>query len=167
MLNTEEKCFTATMWWGKMLHHLPRSTIFNTLKKNAQRLKTHKSGTLRIKQVWAVFWPTSPERQTEWKSAADQATNWLPNLLTGVGSRDTCVSKNAPLLLSGEKNAPLLQCSTGEKSSSTNTLCPYLIFVTGTTGVARVKNSVRCKFFQIERKKTTYFTLFGVNFSYF
>ena len=30
---------------------------------------------------------------------------------------------------------------------------PYLIFVTGTTGVARVKNSVRCKFVQIERKK--------------
>ena len=28
---------------------------------------------------------------------------------------------------------------------------PYLIFVTGTTGGARVKNSVRCKFFQIER----------------
>ena len=46
-------------------------------------------------------------------------------------------------------------------------LTSYLIFVTGTTGVARVKNSVRCKFFQIERKKTTYFTLFGVNFSYF
>ena len=29
----------------------------------------------------------------------------------------------------------------------------YLILVTGTTGAARVKNSVRCKFFQIERKK--------------
>ena len=26
-------------------------------------------------------------------------------------------------------------------------LYTYLIFVTGTTGVARVKNSVRCKFF--------------------
>ena len=37
----------------------------------------------------------------------------------------------------------------------------YLIFVTGTTGAARVKNSVRCKFFQIERKKTTYFTFLG------
>ena len=32
-------------------------------------------------------------------------------------------------------------------------LCAYLIFVTGTTGAARVKISVRCKFFQIERKK--------------
>ena len=29
----------------------------------------------------------------------------------------------------------------------------YLIFVTGTTGAARVKISVRCKFFQIERQK--------------
>ena len=37
----------------------------------------------------------------------------------------------------------------------------YLIFVTGTTGAARVKNSVGCKFFQIERKKTTYFTFLG------
>ena len=33
------------------------------------------------------------------------------------------------------------------------TLRPYLIFVTGTTGAARVKISVRCKFFQIERQK--------------
>ena len=31
----------------------------------------------------------------------------------------------------------------------------------------RVKNSVRCKFFQIECQKNTYFTLFGVNSSYF
>ena len=37
----------------------------------------------------------------------------------------------------------------------------YLIFVTGTTGAARVKNSVGCKFFQIERKQTTYFTFLG------
>ena len=37
----------------------------------------------------------------------------------------------------------------------------YLIFVTGTTGAARVKNSVGCKFFQIERQKTTYFTFLG------
>ena len=29
----------------------------------------------------------------------------------------------------------------------------YFIFVTGTTGAARVKISVRCKFFQIERQK--------------
>ena len=38
---------------------------------------------------------------------------------------------------------------------------PYLIFVTGTTGAARVKNSVRCKFFQFERKKITYFLVLG------
>ena len=43
----------------------------------------------------------------------------------------------------------------------------YLIFVTGTTGAARVKVSAWCKFFQIERKKTTYLTLLGVNFSCF
>ena len=43
----------------------------------------------------------------------------------------------------------------------------YLIFVTGTTGAARVKVSVVCKFFQIERKKTAHLTLFGVNFRYF
>ena len=39
---------------------------------------------------------------------------------------------------------------------------PYLIFVTGTTGGARVKKYVRCKFFKIKRKKTAYFFFFGV-----
>ena len=37
----------------------------------------------------------------------------------------------------------------------------YLIIVTGTTGAARVKNSVRCKFFQIERKKIHILLFFG------
>ena len=37
----------------------------------------------------------------------------------------------------------------------------YLIFVTGTTGAARVKISVRCKFFQIERKKIHIWLFWG------
>ena len=44
---------------------------------------------------------------------------------------------------------------------------PYFIFVTGTTGAARVKISVRCKFLPDWTPKTTYLTLLGVNFRYF
>ena len=38
---------------------------------------------------------------------------------------------------------------------------PYLIIVTGTTGAARVKISVRCKFFQIERQKLHIWLFWG------
>ena len=37
----------------------------------------------------------------------------------------------------------------------------YLIIVTGTTGAARVKISVRCKFFQIERQKLHIWLFWG------
>ena len=37
--------------------------------------------------------------------------------------------------------------------ASVNNVAAYLIFVTGITGGACVKKSVRCKIFQIERKK--------------
>ena len=41
----------------------------------------------------------------------------------------------------------------GRPSETKHPVCTYLIFVTGTTGGARVKNSVQCKIFQIERGK--------------
>ena len=45
---------------------------------------------------------------------------------------------------------------------SLGALLPYLIFVAGTTGSARVKKSVRCKIFQIERRELHILHFLGV-----
>ena len=46
-------------------------------------------------------------------------------------------------------------------------VCAYLIFVTGTTGAARVKIYVRCNFFSTLNAKNYIFYIFGVNLSNF
>ena len=80
----------------------------------------------------------------------DPLTDWLTDPLTGVGARrrQLCNEKKWANTLSNHFWVVTCQIT-------------YLIFVKGTTGAARVKNSVRCKLFQIERKKYIFYSFWG------